>query len=217
MSKKSLKILLVDDHSLIRDGIKSAISASNSRHKIHEADSVEAANSEIKKTKPDVIVLDISLPDGNGMDLAEDIKSGNDTVKIIMLSMYDDYDYISRCLEIGVDGYVLKNEGEEVVPAIEEAMMSKKYYSSGVKDLIINQYTKKIQNKNTDEVKINLTNREKEVMKFVVDGLTSKEIADELYISTRTVDTHRSNIMKKLKVKNSIGLINKIKELNLLE
>ena len=93
----------------------------------------------------------------------------------------------------------------------------KKYYSSGVKDLIVNQYSSKIHIKKINEEPISLTQREKEVIEFVIDGNTSKEIADKLFISTRTVDTHRSNIMQKLKVKNSISLVNKVKELKLLD
>ncbi len=217
MNYNNLKILLVDDHSLIRDGIKAAIAKVNDTHTVNEAASVEKALLFLQKSVPDIIVMDISLPDGNGMDLAQQIKNEHDIIKIIMLSMYDDYDYISRCLEIGVNGYILKNEGHEVATAIEEVMENGKYYSSGVKDLIVNQYSKILQNPKSVTAAIQLTNREKEVMKCVVEGLTSKEIADKLFISTRTVDTHRSNLMKKLDVKNSISLINKIKELNILD
>jgi len=213
---KASKVLLVDDHSLIRDGIKSAIVGANSKYIVLEANSAENARKVISKEKPDALVLDISLPDANGMDLAEEIRKKNESQKIIMLSMYDDYDYISRCLEIGVDGYVLKNEGHEIVEGLSDILAGKSFYSSGVKDLIVNQYTNRIKNKNEKPIVVNLTNREKEVMRYVIEGFTSNEIAEKLFISTRTVDTHRSNIMKKLEVKNSIGLINKVKELNLL-
>lgn len=210
-------ILLVDDHSLIREGIKSTISDASENYMIHEAQSIEEALSIFEKIAIDLAVLDISLPDGSGMDLAEKLYGEYPNLKIIMLSMYDDYEYISKCLEIGVDGYILKNNGDEILKAVEEVSNNGKYYCSGVKDLIVNQYAVRARSKQlTDQNEINLTNREKEVMELVINGATSKDIAEKLFISTRTVDTHRSNIMKKLDVKNSIGLINKVKELGLL-
>ncbi|QSE97584.1 response regulator transcription factor [Fulvivirga lutea] len=217
MSKK-LKIALVDDHSLIRDGIKSLLMGSEKFDiTILEASNGKSALKLISTEKPDIAVLDISLPDINGMQIAEEILTTQEGVKVIMLSMYSDYEYVSHCIEIGVNGYVLKGEGHEILDAIEALSNDTQYYSSGVRDLIVSQYTAKVRKKSPEEEKIVLTNREKEVIKHVVDGLTSNEIADILFISARTVDTHRSNIMKKLKVKNSIALINKIKDLALLD
>ena len=216
--KDNLKIALVDDHSLIRDGIKSLLlSSQNKNLNIIEGSNGKDALEIVKKNKPDIMVLDISMPDMNGMQVAEEIIGSEDDIKVIMLSMYSDYEYVSHCIEIGVHGYILKGEGHEIIDALESLSTGRPYYSSGVRDLIVSQYTAKVRKKNTEEEKIILTNREKEVIKHVVDGLTSLEIADILFISARTVDTHRSNIMKKLKVKNSIALINKVKDMALLE
>lgn len=216
--KDNLKIALVDDHSLIRDGIKSLLlSSQNKNLNIIEGSNGKDALEIVKKNKPDIMVLDISMPDMNGMQVAEEILGSEDDIKVIMLSMYSDYEYVSHCIEIGVHGYILKGEGHEIIDALESLSTGRPYYSSGVRDLIVSQYTAKVRKKNTEEEKIILTNREKEVIKHVVDGLTSLEIADILFISARTVDTHRSNIMKKLKVKNSIALINKVKDMALLE
>lgn len=216
--KDNLKIALIDDHSLIRDGIKSLLMTFNDENlAIVEGSNGKEALEIVKNEQPDIIVLDISMPDMNGMQVAEEIINSGDDTKVIMLSMYSDYEYVSHCIEIGVHGYILKGEGHEIVEALESLSTGRPYYSSGVRDLIVSQYTAKVRKKNTEEEKIILTNREKEVIKHVIDGLTSLEIADILFISARTVDTHRSNIMKKLKVKNSIALINKAKELTLLE
>lgn len=217
MSDK-IKIALVDDHSLIRDGIKSLLLNSNLLvSSIIEFSDGTSALKNIGIEKPDVVVLDISLPDMNGMQVAEEILATHEDVKVIMLTMYSDYEYFSQCMEIGVHGYVLKGEGHEIIEAISSLANDTQYYSTGVRDLIVKQYTAKVRKKSTEDENIVLTNREKEVMKHVVGGLTSHEIADILFISARTVDTHRSNIMRKLKVKNSIALINKIKELQLLD
>ncbi len=213
---EKMKILIVDDHSLIRSGIKTAI-AEEKTYSVFEASSVAEALSLVDKKNPDALVLDISLPDANGMDLAENLLNDDPNIRIIILSMYKDYEYISRCLEIGVNGYVLKNEGDEIVQALKEVFDGRNYYSTGVKDLIVNQYAQKIQNKTVTPMNITLTNREKEVIRFVIDGYTSNEIADKLFISTKTVNTHRSNIMKKFDVKNSIGLVKKVKELKILD
>ncbi|MTI40048.1 response regulator [Fulvivirga lutimaris] len=211
-----MNILLVDDHSLIRDGIKSLLIVKYPKANIHEAKSGKEALSLAQSKKLDIIVLDISLPDMNGMQIAESLIADKNPAKIVMLSMYSDYDYVSSCIEIGVNGYILKNEGHEIVDAIESLAEGKAYYSTGVRDLIVNQYTQKVRKQDTAQEVVVLTNREKEVIKHVVEGKTSHEIAEMLFISARTVDTHRSNIMKKLKVKNSIALINKINELDLL-
>ena len=211
-------ILLIDDHSLIREGIKSTLTQANNDFMMHEAQSISEGIQLLESKEFDLVILDISLPDGNGMDLAQKIFNSQKIIKVIMLSMYDDYEYISKCLEIGVDGYLLKSNGDEIVSAVNEVLSGGKYYCTGVKDLIMNQYAVRARSKQlSDQNEINLTNREKEVMKLVVEGSTSKDIAERLFISTRTVDTHRSNIMKKLEVRNSIGLINKVKELNLLD
>ena len=216
MSEKH-KILLVDDHSLIRDGIKSLVKGSIPNISIHEASDGKSALEMVEKLKPYIVVLDISLPDMNGMMVAEQIIAKYVDTKVVMLSMYSDYEYVSKCIEIGVDGYVLKNEGHEIIDAIKSIEENRAYYSTGVRDLIVNQYTAKVRKNESKEVTVVLTNREREIIKHVVTGLTSHDIAEILFISTRTVDTHRSNVMKKLKVKNSIALINKIKEYRLLE
>lgn len=213
----AISILLVDDHSLIRDGIKSLLIVKYPNAKIYEAESGKEALALVEKNKLDIIVLDISLQDMNGMQIAETLIAKETEAKIVMLSMYSDYEYVSNCIEIGVNGYILKNEGHEIADAIDTLAEGKAYYSSGVRDLIVSQYTQKVRKQDAKQEVIVLTNREKEVIKYVVDGKTSHEIAEILFISARTVDTHRSNIMKKLKVKNSIALINKINELNLLE
>ncbi|QCK16666.1 response regulator [Mangrovivirga cuniculi] len=211
----SIKLLLVDDHSLIRTGIKSILKENGSDFKIAEANSGEEAVSKFNDQNPDVTIMDISMEGINGMEAASEILGKNEKALIIILSMYLDRDYILKSMEIGVKGYVLKNEGNEIGEAVRKVLEGGEYFSSSVKEIMLKEYTTGIRSRKKEK-EFSLTKREKEILKLVVEGKTSPEIADELFISVRTVDTHRSNIMKKLKVNNSISLINKVNKLKLV-
>ncbi|MCX2743200.1 response regulator transcription factor [Mangrovivirga sp. M17] len=211
----STKLLLVDDHSLIRVGIISILKEKGGDFEIIEANSGEEAVKKYIDQMPDVTVMDISMEGINGMEAASEILERNENALIIILSMYLDRDYILKSMEIGVKGYVLKNEGNEIGEAVKTVLDGGEYFSSSVKEVLLKEYTSGIRSKKKEK-EFSLTKREKEILKLVVEGETSQEIADKLFISVRTVDTHRANIMKKLKVNNSISLINKVNKLKLV-
>jgi DNA-binding NarL/FixJ family response regulator len=212
------KILIADDHAMVRDGVKNLIQQNKELIVIGEARSGNETLELYDKLQPDLLIMDISMPDMNGMEVSRAILARNPNANIVILSMYDDEDYISRCLEYGVKGYVVKNEsGSELDYAIKSVLQGKNYFSRQAQDVIFKKYSQNVSKKKTKEDTINLTKREIEIIKLIADGLTSQQMADRLFISPRTVETHRANVMKKLTVKNAIELVKKAQQLNLLQ
>ncbi len=211
------KILIADDHSMIRDGVKTLLSKNKDLTVVGEASNGTEAVAKYEELKPDLAILDISMPELNGMEAAQQILRSDTEAKIIILSMYDDEDYISRCMEYGVKGYVVKNEtGEELDYAVKTVLKGQNYFSSQVQQAIFKKYSSNVTKKKEKEPDIKLTSREVEIVKLISDGLTSQQMADRLFISPRTVETHRANLMKKTGVKNSIELVKKMEKMGVL-
>lgn len=205
------KILIADDHVMIRDGIKSLLSKNKELCVVGEAQNGVEALQKYKTLKPDLLIMDISMPEMNGMDASREILKDDPDAKIIILSMYDDEDYISRCMEQGVKGYVVKNEtGDELIYAVTTILKGQTYFSSQVQQVIFRKYSTTVAKKKSSVPEIKLTAREVEIVKLIAEGLTSQQIANKLFISPRTVETHRANLMKKTGAKNSIELIKKV-------
>ena len=216
MIKKS-RILIADDHSLIREGVKTLITRNKSITIVGEASNGFEAVEMYKKLNPDLVILDISMPQKNGMEAAEEILAEDEKANIIMLSMFDDEDYISKCIELGVKGYVIKNEsGNELEYSIQSVLTGKTYFSQQAHEVIFRKYTQRISKKKETSTLVSVTKREIEIIKLIAEGLTSQEMADKLFISPRTVETHRSNLMKKMGVKNSIELVRKAQQSELI-
>jgi DNA-binding NarL/FixJ family response regulator len=212
------KILIADDHAMVRDGVKNLVQQNKDLVVIGEARSGNETLELYDKLQPDLLIMDISMPDMNGMEVSRAILARNPNANIVILSMYDDEDYISRCLEYGVKGYVVKNEsGSELEYAIKSVLQGKNYFSRQAQDVIFKKYSQNVSKKKTNEDTVNLTKREVEIIKLIADGLTSQQMADRLFISPRTVETHRANVMKKLTVKNAIELVKKAQQLKLLQ
>lgn len=161
----------------------------------------------LQRIQPDVILLDINLPDKNGMDICKEIKSKYSSIKIIALSTFNQDSYINNMLDNGANGYLLKNATkQEMLKAIDTVLRHKQYLAREVSDIL----------KDSSHQKPILTRREKEVLRLVAEGLTSAEIGKILYISTTTVDTHRKHLLEKLKVNNTAILIKTATQLGLL-
>ncbi len=211
------KILIADDHAMIRDGVKSLLSKNKEITVGGEASSGAEAIEKYRALKPDLLILDISMPDMNGMDTAEQILKEDPEAKIIILSMYDDEDYISRCIEHGVKGYVVKNEtGSELDHAVKTVLKGQTYFSQQVQQVIFRKYSNIVTKKKQKEPEVKLTGRETEIVRLISLGLTSSEMAEKLFISPRTVETHRANLIKKAGVKNSMELVKKMEKLGIL-
>src|SRR5207253_2545616 len=136
-----------------------------------------------------------------GMEVSRAILAKNPNANIVILSMYEDEDYISRCLEYGVKGYVVKNEsGGELDYAIKSVLQGKNYFSRQAQDVIFKKYSQNVSRKKQQDDTVKLTKRELEIIRLISEGLTSQQMADKLFISHRTVETHRANLMKKIGV-----------------
>lgn len=203
--KTKLKILLVDDHKWVRHGFKLALENKKNFRIIGEAgDGIEA----IKKTKalkPALILMDINMPNLNGVEAAKQIRSFNKDVKIIILTMLENEKFIFEALSAGINGYIFKDsEISELIEAIDQVKNGEDYFNKEVTKKIIDYHTgKDISEFYKESSKSNpLTKRELEVVKLVSEGFTSKIVADKLFISPFTVVKHRKNIIKKLGVKN---------------
>lgn len=211
------KILVADDHAMIRSGLRLLLTENNDLEVAGEASTGEEAIEQHLSLRPDLIILDISMPDMNGMDVAREMLANDPDARIIILSMYSDEEYIARCMEYGVKGYVIKSEtSDELAYAVDMVLRGRTYFSSQVQKVIFKKYTDDVIRKTKKEPEISLTSREIEIVKLIACGLTSQQIADKLFISSRTVENHRANLMKKVNVRNAIELVQKIKKLDIL-
>lgn len=202
---KKIKVLLVDDHQIIIDGIKSLIEKQDDIQIVATANDGNEAINTLKLLAVDVILMDIDMPKLNGIDATRLIHEKYKDIKIIMLTMHGEQNMIKNLINIGAHGYLLKNSSkEELLDAIYKVVNDEKYFSSEVTMSLLNPEQSKLKSSNNE---IDFTQREIEIMKHLADGLTNKEIGDKLFISHRTVDTHRTNIMKKVGVNNVAGLI----------
>jgi DNA-binding NarL/FixJ family response regulator len=205
-------ILIVDDHQMIRDGIKASLAMVSDIRVVSEADTPANVFQKLKQhPNVEVVVMDISLgSEENGIALTQSILKQYPDVKILGLSMHDEKAYILKMLEAGALGYVLKDTGmDELVDAIHKVARGESYFSQGAAAAMMQDFIKqkglKVKTKGgfTEE----LTRREREVLVLIANEYTNSEIADTLFLSPRTVDTHRRNLILKLKVKNTAGLV----------
>ena len=204
-----IKILIVDDHPLVRAGIKSLLLDVPEIEVIDEADSGAEAKLKIAKRKPDIILLDISMPDINGLELAEYIKLNIPEIKIIILTMHENEEYYLSAMKKGVNGMLYKSiSKKELIQAIRTVAENKVYFDNIFSQKIKESFQTKLILNNPDSTKENilLTKREREILRFIAKGFSNIEIARQLTISTRTVETHKTNLMQKLNIKTAHAL-----------
>ena len=208
MKLNPAKLLFVDDHQLIIDGLKGFFLANPKYKIVGEANNGEDAIKLASVLVPDLILMDIEMPGISGIQASQEIKKANPEIKIVIISMHKEKELIKKLLSYNIDGYLLKNSSqEEVLRSTQLVLSGEQYFSEDVKESL-----KKANDKlevRVSDVSIlgSLTEREIEILKNVADGKSNKEIGEVLFISHRTVDTHRTNLMKKLNVNNVAGLI----------
>lgn len=199
-------ILLTDDHQLVIDGLKNLLADEDAFEVVAEANNGKRAIEIIENIRIDLVLMDIDMPVMNGLEATAHIKKHHPEVKIIVLSMHDTHSVIQKSMTLGADGYLLKNsDKDELISAIKKVLDGQKFFSSDVTMALLN---KKESSTDSDTITLaQLTEREIEILKKIAEGLSNKEIGDELFISHRTVDTHRTNLMRKLDVNNIAGLV----------
>ena len=213
-----LEVLIVDDHKMVRDGLKVMLAAlkKHMHFKIQEAENGAEALAKINVTSFDLIIIDYNLPGESGAETVYRILRFKPEMKILALSNYDELPYIQRMIDAGARGYVLKNiEPPEILHAIKTILADKKYYCNDVAIKLLDAEEDKAARKFQSE-KI-LTRREKEILQMIAMEMTNDEIAQYLHVAKRTVDTHRQNLINKLKVRNTVGLIKVAFKLKLVE
>ncbi len=211
MNKKKINIFLVDDHQIVRDGIKSLLLNSLEISIAGEAMNGKELMEKIEHSKPDVILMDISLPDISGIELTKQITQQFPDIKVVILSMYTQEDFITNAIAAGAKGYLPKNTTrQELLNAIIAVHNGKEYYNDAVSKIILENYistVRKSKESITEKDAETLSSREKQILKLYIEGMSNQQIADKLFISIRTVESHKNHIMQKLGVKSTVELV----------
>ena len=194
----AVKIMITDDHSMIREGLKSLLELDGDIEVIAEAENGEECLQKLLTVKPDVLLLDINMPKMNGLEVLKSLKDAKSKVKVLVLTVHNETEYLMKAVEIGINGYVLKDsESAELKKAIFTIYDGENY----IQPSLIPALNSKMIEKNEDEIKLeSLTRRELQVLKLLAVGMYNKEVAEKLDISERTVKNHVSNIFKKIEV-----------------
>lgn len=210
-----ITIALADDHKVVRDGLKSILAKVPDFVVISEAEDGEQLLAIFEEMIPDVALVDITMPRMNGLEALKHLQEQNPNAKVIILSMHEEAEYIMKAIQNGAKGYILKNTDEkELETAIRTVAGGGKYFNSAVSSIMIENLSHKAPVKMSTETQI--SQREKEVLKLVSEGLSNKMIGDKLSISVRTVETHRLNLIRKLEVSNSAELVKKALDFGLI-
>jgi DNA-binding NarL/FixJ family response regulator len=214
-----IKIFIADDHPIVLDGLRSAINAFEGKTVVGVASNGKDALQQLEILRPDILLTDISMPEMNGIELAREAIKRYSSLKVIIMSMHESDAYINNAIEAGAHGYLLKDaEKNELSEAFDLVMEGGKYFSKTVSQILMNGMFKP--GDSDGKKKVNqggLSNREVEVLRLIAQGLSNKEIGVKLFLSTRTIDAHRYNIMQKLEVKNTAEMIKAGVKLKLVE
>ena len=201
---KDIRILLVDDHQIVREGIEALLSEAEGLDCVATADNGQKALDLLKVFDIDVILMDIDMPVMNGMEATKAVKRDYPKTKVISLTQHSEKGMVKQLLDCGTDGYLLKNiDQDELAVAIRKVFNGQNYFSGEITMSLAG----KTAEKSVTGTDIEITGRESEILTLIAEGYSSKQIGEKLFISSRTVDTHRTNLMNKLDLHNIAGLI----------
>lgn len=213
-------ILIVDDHPLFREGLKTIIERSNRFEVVGEAGNGKEGLKKTRKLKPDLVMVDLSLPDTSGIRLTRDIRNTFSHIKVIIVTMHSKVDYIAEAFQAGANGYVVKESAAEgLMKGLETVLKGEYFLDSAVSSQVVETLMKLPgkETKITDAQYGTLTAREQEILRLLAEGLSAKEIAEKLFISPKTVENHRANIMNKLDLHSTIELVRYSAKLGLID
>lgn len=207
MDAEKKKIVIAEDHTILREGLKALLSSSIELEVIGEAEDGREAVKLAAALEPDLMLMDLSMPRMNGIEAIKEIKKRNPEIKILVLTVYKTEEYVLASLQAGADGYILKEANHsEFLLAIKNVLMGKNYLSPEISGKVIEGYLKGQQHHAPVTIWDTLTSREREILKLVGEGYKNREIADDLCISLKTVEKHRENLMKKLDLHTASAL-----------
>ena len=201
------RVVIAEDYTILREGIRSLLSSNPDFEIVGEAEDGRQAIQKVERLKPDLILMDLSMPRMNGMDAIREIKKHCPGTKVLVLTVHKAEEYILATLQAGADGYVLKDANQaELVMAARNVLAGKSYLSPGISEKVIEGYLNGRKTLKTATPWGTLTQREREILKLIAEGYKNSEIAEYLYISVKTVEKHRANLMKKLDLHNTSTL-----------
>ena len=202
-----IKVVVADDHTILRQGIKALLDNQAGIEVIGEAKDGREALTLIERLQPDVILMDIAMPGLNGLEATRRIKKKFPKIKVLVLTMYTNEEYVFQILQAGANGYLVKETAfQDLISAIRAVYRDEAFMSPSISKKVINRYTQRAQKTNDTTCDV-LTTREREVLQLIAEGSSSKKIAEALFISPKTVETHRTHIMDKLNIHNRTDLV----------
>jgi two-component system response regulator NreC len=201
------KVVLVDDHAILRDGLREVLNKEPGITVVGEGEDGRQALELVEQLKPDVVVMDIAMPNLNGAEATRQIKRRWPQVRVVILTMHENQQYLIQIINAGATGCVLKRAaGTELVSAVRAAARGESYFSPAIASMVLEDYRLRLARDTTDPAEL-LTEREREVLQLVAEGKTNKEIAESLVVSIKTVQTHRAHIMEKLNAHDRTDLV----------
>ena len=203
-----IKVFLADDHAVVRDGLRALLEAQADITVVGDAADGRQAVDQVRKLRPDVVVMDIAMPDLNGIEATQQIRESCPSTRVVILSMHSSPEHVFRALQAGARGYLIKESaGKEVAVAVRALHAGRRYFSRQITDTVIDDYIHQRQFSSDQSPLGSLSPREREVLQLVVEGKSSAKIANTLYLSIKTVETYRSRVMEKLGIHDLPGLV----------
>lgn len=213
-----IRILLADDHTILRAGLRMMLNAQPDMEVIGEAQDGRQAINTTMNLQPDIVLMDITMPDMNGIEATRQIKRVAPEVKVLVLTMHENDEYVFQALRAGASGYILKEAADtELITALHVLRSGQFYLSPSAQSVIVGDYLQRVHTGEEKDSYNNLTEREKEILKLVAEGYTNNQIAERLVISPKTVDTHRTHVMDKLNLHSRAELVKYAMRRGLLE
>lgn len=213
-----IRVLLADDHTILRAGLRMMLNAQPDIEVVGEASDGRQAVAEAQALHPDVVLMDITMPDMNGIEATRQVKRTLDSTRVLILTMHENEEYLFQVLRAGASGYILKEAADtELISAIRVVYSGRFYMSPSAQTMMVGDYLLRVRSGEERDSYSALTEREREILKLVAEGLTNNQIAERLYISPKTVDTHRTHIMDKLNLHSRAELVKYAMRRGLLE